>query len=714
LFWFEGGFRLDQEILSNVIVKYFLLPFFLCISLGVAQPPEEIRVNVTTNYPIASFDPQKALGAGLDGHWQGETEKMFTPQNIRRMLRAGLGPVSVRLRTELAVDAWHWNPKGAWSDPKHHQGYWTSDATTTEPILLSYGYKLPRRGNTLDEANDDAYGMLDDGDPKTFWKSNPYLTKTYTGEPDAAHPQWVVLDFGKLVPIDSIRIQWAEPYARKFVVEYAQTGRVYFGGHPWNVWKHFTQGTISAGNGGDQVLKLSKQPLKTRYLRLWMTESSGTAPAGRDDPRDAMGYAIREISAGITDEQGIFHDQVSHSPSHAQTLTYASSTDPWHRDCDRDPHVEQPGIDLIAKSGITQGLPIMLSIPLFYDTPENAAALAVYTRKRGIAVGRYELGEEPDGQRVAAEDFGALYAQASRLMRKVLPDGSLLGGPSFVTVDVDKKDDTYRFDHRWWIKDFRRELTRQGESKNYQFLSFEWYPFDDVEGKESEQLPQADGMLKRAMERLKPLGLPLVVGEANYCVFPCQQEVDLGGALLNAEMAAKFLCMGGETFYYYSYEPNKLEESSGSWGNQMMLMQQHGKTIPLATFQALHLLTQEWMQAGGGNHQAYCVKTNLPAAQQKQISFFALKRPDASWSLLVINKDPAQPFSLSLQGTPFQKRCRFTTYSSKEYEWKAAGEEGHPVRNDSPTTLLLSTEKPVTLPPWSISVIRNLSAEKTN
>ena len=684
-------------------------------------------LTIDTHHKIAEFDPRSALGAGIDGHWDGETEKMFTAGNVKQMLDAGLGPLSIRLRTELAIDAWHWNPRGVWSDPQHHQGYWTSDAKPdpSNPILLTHGYKLPRRGNTIDEANDDGYSRLDDGDPSTFWKSNPYLCHPYTGEPDTLHPQWVVLDFGKAVPINTVRIQWAEPYAMKFAVEYANHGRVYFGGHPGGlfsrVWKHFPKGRVESGSGGDQLLRLSDQALNARYLRIWMTEGSGSAPAGAADPRDHLGYAIREISAGHTDEKGFFYDAVSHAANHRQTVTYASSADPWHRASDIDPKVEQPGIDLIARCGITRGLPAMLSVPVFYDTPENAAALAAYAEKSRLHVGRYELGEEPDGQRGAPADFGALYAQTARDIRKVAPH-RILGGPSFVTVDVDSKDDeTYRFDKRWWIRDFQKELARQGERKDFQFLSFEWYPFDDVEGKEAEQIPMASGMLGRAMERLLPLGLPLVISEANYSVFPCRQEVDLGGALLNAEIAAQFLTSGGSADFFYSYEPNKLEESSGSWGNQMMLMQRGADTsnVPLATFHALRMLTHEWMAPDGGLHEVYAVKNDLPKPDQSHLSVFALRRPDHSWSLLLINKNAGHPLRLSglasRPDSPFAHVCRLTTYSPEQYSWFADGRKGHPLLNLPPEQRDIPGNEPIVIPPWSISILQSFpSVVKTN
>src|SRR5882672_4503705 len=93
-----------------------------------------ITIRIKRGHPLNRFVPSHAFGAALDGHEQGQIDSMLSPANIREMLSAGLKPLSYRLRTELAGEAWHWNPHGEWSDPARRQGYWTSDSETGEPI----------------------------------------------------------------------------------------------------------------------------------------------------------------------------------------------------------------------------------------------------------------------------------------------------------------------------------------------------------------------------------------------------------------------------------------------------------------------------------------------------------------------------------------------------------------------------------------------------
>jgi hypothetical protein len=122
----------------------------------------------------------------------------------KQILSAGWQTVTYRQNTDLYVEAWHW-----WSEAGDN-GYFVGDSTPTEFIRHTFGYPLPHAGFSRPDGT--SYSRLTDGDPNTYWKSNPYLSKTFTGEDDSLHPQWVVVDLARLQGINAIRIHWTDPF----------------------------------------------------------------------------------------------------------------------------------------------------------------------------------------------------------------------------------------------------------------------------------------------------------------------------------------------------------------------------------------------------------------------------------------------------------------------------------------------------------------------
>lgn len=671
-------------------------PVVLAAAGLLLAQPQHVRVHVGAE-PVNTFDPTVALGAGVDGHEQGEIAKMLSRSNVAAMRSAGLRALTYRLRTELAGEAWHWNPRGQWSDPEHQQGYWISDSTSPDRISVCYGYRLPRRGNTRDQANDDNFSRLDDGDTQTFWKSNPYLDQHFTGEPDSAHPQWAVIDLSRAVPIDTMRVLWGEPYATEMRVEYANGAELEIASTA--PWKPFPSARAIHGTGGDQTISLSAKPIPARYIRLLMTAYSGTAPAGSKDLRDRLGVSIREIYAGVRSVRGLV-DRVHHAPNRRQSTMTVSSTDPWHRAGDRDPRIEQPGFDLVFESGLTNGLPMLTPSPVLYDVPENARNEIRFLKQRKYAVTHVELGEEPEEQHGMPEDYAALYLQWSKALKEADPKLTI-GGPSLVLLPADSEPEPS------WTKRLFAWLRTRNALDAFQFFTFEWYPYDDVCAPVPPQLKNAPELFSKAVARLHhdgvPLSLPLFMSEYGYSAYGSQAEITLPGALLNAETVAQFFSMGGARAYLYGYEPNELINEKGcSWGNNMLFQIDERGSIRsrFPTYYAARLLSQEWLQPSRGMHRLYKTESDNPV-----VSAFAVRRPDQQWSLLLLNKDPHRRFAVQ---PDFGGATQLIQYGPEQFAWKSAGENGRLIRGLPPMRRSAAAGEAIQLPPYSITVVRGV------
>ncbi len=683
------------------------------------EKPFSVSAVVITDHTVNQCVPTNALGAGVDGHEQGECARMFTDKNIAAMRSAGFGPLTYRLRTELAGEVWHWNPRGTWSNPVHQCGYWISDDSLDEPINLSYGYRLPRRGNTIDQANDDGYSRITDGNEESFWKSNPYLDSHFTGEPDDAHPQWAVIDLGAARPINCIRIHWGAPYARQYRVEYwSGEDPMHLHADRKDEWRLFPNGALNRGSGGDESVRLCAKAIPVRFVRVVMSRSSQTSTPPSDDIRDRLGFAIREIELGSIDSRNRFHDYIHHAADRSrQTLIYVSSTDPWHRAEDIDYKIEQPGLDFILRSALTNGLPVLVPVGVLYDTPENATAEINYLRQYPLE--GIELGEEPDGQWASPEDYATLYTGVARRLAALNPRLKL-GGPSLQNFEGQLLTWPDASGNRSWMNRFLNYIHAAGCP--FDFFSFEFYPFDNICADAAPQLLQTPRRLSAMMTSLRadgvPTAIPWLLTEYGYSVFAGRIEVDIEGALFNADAVGTFLTLGGSKPYLYGYEPNYLQdELKCSWGNLMMLqLKPNGDELNrLSSYHAAQLITKEWMQPTNETHDIFpvTIKPKNPMLSSV-LTVYAVRRPDKQWALLAINKHPNRTarlnvqFNLSGAQPPviFTGSVDVTQFSREQYLWYDDGPNGHPIRSLPPAHLTQQASSFYDLPPYSLTVLR--------
>jgi hypothetical protein len=689
---------------------------------AVSVRPAHALITILADQPVATINPGRDWGAALDGHDLVTAARIYTPANIVAMKAAGLGPVSYRLRTELGIDAWHWNPAGRWSDAVHHQGYWTSDDSSSQPIRSSFGYRLPRRGRTIDDASNDGYSRVDDGDTTTFWKSNPYLDARLTHDAADDHPQWFTVDLGTPRPIREIRLVWGDPYPRRFTAEYWDGDQsIPIDYNPDGEWRPFDGGVVSGSRGGDMRLRLSGPARASRFVRVVMHESSHTAAGGNGDPRDSLGFALREMFVGDRAPTGEFRDFVDHGKSAGtQSAILVSSTDPWHREMDRDADIVQPGVDLLVATGITRNLPVLVPTGLLFDTPDNAAAELRFLRRRRYQVAGIELGEEPDGQRVTPEDYGALYLQFAAALRTV--DRSVrLGGPSFQNLRNDPlrlwPDGIAHGTRTTWIGRFLDYIDARRETSEFNFFSFEWYPFDNVCDDPSRNLAAAPGMLGRSLARLREAGLPdsiaRIMTEYGYSAHISAAEVALPSALFDLDAIGTFFTHGGSRSYLFGYEPGYLthEPGCGDWGSlSMWLADSAGQARDRTPrFIAAWLLTHAWADSAGGNHELFPSRI---AGTDSLLSAFTLRRPDRRWSVLLVNRDPMRPRSIDVRIAENGRNSRslrgpadIWMYSGAQYRFDVRGPASRPSRDLPSSHAVQSALEHISMPPYSAMVI---------
>ena len=707
------GMRLESALALIAALVVFLTP------VSVAQPDANVgtvRVDATPGHVINSFDPDSALGSSIDVLSRLDINRVFTPHIIQESLSAGWGPITYRNNTELRMAAWHWNENGAWSDAAHRSGYFTGSTELKEPIKYIFAYALPHRG----------FATSGDrpvpGDNLTYWKSNPYLTNKFTGESDELHPQWVIVDLKKEKPVNAARIQWENPYATHYQVEYwTGTDALNFDAGPKGEWKAFPAGTFNSARGGTVTLKLTNAPVNARYIRVLMTQSSNTCDEhGSGDVRNCVGYAIQAISLGTIAANGNFSEAPKDAADRETTYT-ASSIDPWHSDEDvrDDGFYQHTGFDTFFTSGITNNLPAMIPVTMLYGTPDDAAAQIAYIEKRGYRIGYIEMGEEPDGKHALPEDYGALYLQWATAIHKVDPKVKL-GGPIFEGVNEDIRVWPDAKGRTSWMGRFVAYLKDHNRLSDLSFVSFEHYPFEpcDITWKTLYSEPQ---LMKHILQVWRddgvPKEVPLMVTENHLAAQLTGPMTTIFAALWLADNVGSFFEGGGAAFYHSPIQPQGVQNTCLGWSSWSNFVSDEryeikGYTSP---YFAAHMINLEWVQHRAGVHRMYATSSDIKDAEGNQlVTAYTVLRPDGNWSVMLVNRDENSAhqvrvgFSANGNTSSFSGPITFVTFGSEQYVWINDGPNSHPDPDNPPVATMMDSNSDTvfTLPKASVSVVR--------
>jgi len=695
----------------------------LLAALGSPAVAQTVRVDVTPGHVINTFDPDSALGSSIDVLSRTDINRVYTPHIIQEALSAGWGPITYRNNTELRMAAWHWTENGTWSDAAHRSGYFTGSTDLKDPIRYILAYALPHRGFATSGDRPVA------GPNLTYWKSNPYLTSRFTGESDTLHPQWVIVDLQAEKPVSAVRIVWASPYATAYQVEYwAGTNALDFDGGPKGEWKTFPAGTRKDAQGGTVTLPLADAPVATRYVRILMTASSNTCDEhDARDVRNCVGYAIQQIAAGSLDASKSFVE-VTRNPDEQLATYTASSIDPWHSAADGNTsgNYQHTGFDLFFTSGLTNNLPAMIPVSMLYGTPDDAAAQIAYIEKRGYPIGYIEMGEEPDGKHAMPEDYAALYLQWAAAIHKVDPK-LRLGGPVFEGVNEDIRLWPDARGRTSWMGRFVDYLKSHGRLADLSFVSFEHYPYEpcDITWKSLYVEPrQMKHILKVWRDDGVPPTVPLMVTESHVSWSLTGPMTTMFGALWLADNIGSFFEGGGAAFYHSPIQPQGVNNTCLGWSSWSNFVSNENYEIKgyTATYWSAHMLNLEWLQHRAGIHQMVPSSTDITdATGDTLVTSYTVHRPDGNWSVMLVNRDSANPHSVRVlfedatkkRTTTFSGPITLVSFGSEQYVWINDGPNSHPDPDHAPVaTQLAGPPSTFTLPKASITVLRGRVAER--
>jgi hypothetical protein len=615
---------------------------------------------------VNSFVPMRAFGANA-AYWDGTELNTIQPQVL------AAGNQFIRYPGGSSSDDFHWNGQGSFDANRH----WVPSETS---YGLSWEDNELFRGTT--SASYSVAGNATDGDPDTYWLSN--------ADTDFPNAQWIYVDLGSAQSATSMQITWAGPYATQFHVQYWNTNA----GYPYpyestsDLWTDTSAG-LQTGAGGTQTVTFSATP-SSEFYRILCTASS-MSPAQ---------YAVAEMSVfnGATQLTVNSPDYSAATGEPLQSNTTASSTDPA---CEMDTPVDMDFVSFMTwLQTLGPNAKPLITINVGCGTPQEAAAWVYYANVvQGYGIKDWEIGNEMDGDwetggPLCAVDYARRFIEYYQAMTAVDPTIHVYGpvpGGAYDSSD-DLNNDTY-------IQDFVNRLAADpGGSKTADVggIDFHWYPnYEDnppilTTPPEVATFAQTD--LPNMLANLPQAAtVPVLMTEYNGGINSVG-TAQLENGLWVADWLGEFLTNLGSRFSSNlwdlleadpgdenatapnGYELGMLNGSQDGWQYQ-----------PHAHYWAMQMLTHDWaIPADTNSHSLVQSSTSLPLT----LSAYADLRPDGILSLMVINKDPVNAYTTTLDISGFTPNTSAATwtFNASNYAWETTSLPYHAAPDTSPTT----------------------------
>ena len=630
----------------------------LLASLCLPALANTATLTINASSVVNTFVPFNIFGANVM-FWNGASAF----NTIQPKVQAA-GNWFIRYPGGSSSDDFHWNGKGSFDS----QGHWVPDDTN---------YSVSWVGNELYRGTTSSYGVasnLTDGLTTTAWLSN--------ADTDAPNAQWVYVDLGSFKSANSMAITWGTPYATQFHVQYwAGTS-----GYPTpymysnSLWQDTSAGALS-GSGGAQTVNFSA--VTSEWFRVLCTASS-VSPAQ---------YSIAELTVSSGSTQLTKNVATITNGVADQSGAVASSTDPA---CSMQSPLSMDFESFMSSlAQYPAGATPLITINVGTGTPQEAAAWVHYANiVRHFNITHWQIGNEMDGNwetggPLSAKDYARRYIEYYEAMKAVDPTitiaGPVAGGPT------DSSDDE---DGKTYIQGFVDRLAADpgGNKAAYaEAIDFHWYPEWDstnlATDLASPQLwsqyagigmassgagyPTATGLPAMLVNHPNPNTVPVWLTEYNLGAGNCHACVTLANGMWLASWLGEFIRNFGSRGSAHLWDVLEGGDAATSpTGSSLGYLNGNSDTYMYqerAHYWAMRMMATDWAVAGDTSSHSLVQATS----SQGLLNAYADLRPDGLLSLMVVNSDPSNTTTATLNFTGFTPAANAVryTFNDSNYQW---------------------------------------------
>lgn len=672
--------------------RYDITFLIFLIALNIYGAPSTVTIDY--NSIINYFSPAAEFAVNT-GEWDGYS---LLKANTWQFQHAGFR--FLRFPGGSNSNEYHWNGSG-----QYINNIWNVNGSPS-PTSFSPGFLNLSlyRGSTSAGYRKEA--MVTDGDLTTSWKS-------YEG---AAGNQWVYLEIQnssyQAVPVNRIVINWGNPYATQYKVQYSNAnwpGTLGVWVYNDTAWTDTSLGLLSGSGGNEELIFNTVNAKYVRILCLSSSESSNQ-------------YEIKEIKLFYDSQQITVNSKdpllqtktVSSSVALGDKLNYYGNMD------------FEEFIDICKR--LTPPAEPLITVNFFTGTTQEAADWVYYSNiYKGYNIKYWEIGNENAGNweaggPVNSEFYAKRFIEFYDAMTAV--DPSIIVMPQFnyildiENVTMNASNNPQNWDY--YIENFLKYIQSKGRIDIIKAISIHRYPTWQ---------PVSEAVALSNVDIWDTELTPLNNWINNYCINP--QNVSIWLTEYNDGIDSAFTNRFYNSLFITAYILNYIK-NGGDYGflftdfgipgpGQMApsifsdfgciegggLSGSYGiyRYQPRSSYWALYLLNRVFSAADElGNTLVYSTSSNT------NLKVYANKRGDNKLSIAFINTSNTENIDAQITISNFLPlaKAEVITYSPQNYSWIENGVMSYANPDLPPTEITINNASQnftFTVPAYNIKIL---------